>query len=557
MNKDKLFFRILLYAGVMILLGFVVGGLGKILAYFNKGASKADLLKTAEYLPDGLSPDINWLKDDPYTGRAMEDFNRTLITQEYIRALHQRNLGQYTQSEAGIKEYYTLAARPNIYSQVSNALATDTDVEHVELNHNLKLHFYSADGQLVSFTDHAVKRKSRVTFGKEAEVNYLNDESDFLVLMQLDDGYWRIKNMERGLPSYEWMEELLKPDTSDASVSREQNLELLKRAKGINYYPQNSPFQEFWLNYDSLTVENDFQRIDSLGFNMVRVFVNYEQFGKGYVVPEMLERLDHLMNTAEKKNLKILLTLFDFNANYHLFNFPNSDRQLEAILTRYKDHQALVAYDLKNEADLDFIYHNEQDVKEWLSFLIPKMRKYDPFHPFTIGWSDPTALDNYANELDFLSFHSYKKPEELGLYLDSVQYKHPDKLLVLSEFGMSSYESSVFPFGKTQAQQAIHVKEVLNILKEKGAVPYFLWTLYDYPEVSGSVAGGRPWQVGAQKEFGLFDTSGQPKEVLKVLQNQSEIDDYTLLNKIPKYIYTYIVLGTLAMALFWLILKRK
>jgi hypothetical protein len=557
MNKDKLFFRLLLYFGIILLLGFIVSGLSQILVYFNKGASKADMLKTAEYLPDGLSPQIVWLDDDANTGRLMEDYNRTLITQEYIRATHQRNLSQYTQSDAGVKEYFGLAAREHVKSQVDNAVEMDVDVEHVELYHNLKLHFYSADGQIVSFTDYAVHRKSRVRFGKREEIHYLDDVSDFLVVMQLEDGYWRIKNMERSQPTFDVVEEKTIKDTTGAAANRNVCIEQLKGAKGINYYPQNSPFQEFWVKYDSSIVEKDFKRIDSLGFNMVRIFLNYEQFGKGHIVPEMLERLDHLMETASNNELKVLITLFDFNSNYHLFNFPNCDRQLEAILTRYQKHPALIAYDLKNEVDLDFKYQEEIDVREWLKFMLPKMREYDPFHPFTIGWSDPDFIANYANELDFLSFHSYANMKTIGQSLDNIKDSFPNKLVVLSEFGMSSYESIIFPFGKTQTKQALHVGSILKGLSSKGGVPFFLWTLYDYPEVSGSVAGGRPWQVGAQKQFGLYDKMGQAKEVLSVLNDQSQIEKYSFMSKIPRFIYTYIILAIIAMALFWWVLKRK
>ena len=68
----------------------------------------------------------------------------------------------------------------------------------------------------------------------------------------------------------------------------------------------------------------------------------------------MLERLDFLMNTAEQNNLGVMVTLFDFNSDFHLFNFTSTDRQLETILKFLSNKKALWAYDVKNEPDIDY-----------------------------------------------------------------------------------------------------------------------------------------------------------------------------------------------------------
>jgi hypothetical protein len=554
MNKDKLFFRVIFYLGLILILGFTAGGIGKILAFFNTGGSKADMLKTAVYQSDGFTPKVNWLPDINNKGREMEDFNRALIATEYVRALNQRSRALLSYSDEGLKEYYTLNARTNVFSQVNNVESRKINVEKVELNHNLKLHFYSADGQLVSFTDFDVKSHLKVKYQDDDYVYFLRDTTDYLVVMQLDDGYWRIKNRESIEADFLKYFESQKIDSLEIKSIRNAFTEEVKNSKGINYYPQKHPFKDFWINYDSTAVERDFEIIKELDYNTVRVFINFEQFGKGDVVPEMMERLEHFLNAADQKGLKVLITLFDFNSNYHLYNYQNTERQLESILTRFKFHPGLLAYDLKNEPDLDFHYQDKVDVEEWLEHMLIKAREYDPFHPLTIGWSTLDKAHLYADRVDFVSFHYYKAANELASGIESLKTIIGDKPLVLGEFGLSSYQSMLFPIGKNEGQQATYYQDVVRIL-QKYNIPHYLWTLYDFPKVSGDVAGDRPWQRGAQKHFGIFDDEGKPKEIYKAIINEKYTYKPSILSRIPRYIKTYAIL--LALALGGLLIKIK
>ncbi|WP_341227100.1 cellulase family glycosylhydrolase [uncultured Arcticibacterium sp.] len=544
MNKDKLFFKIVFSIGIMLLLGLLAGGAAKFLAYFNSGGDREDLLKLAEVLPDEINPEINWLPDDANTGRPMEVFSRDIIAGGYVRALYQRDLSLFTGNSDGVKEYYTREARPKIFHQISLVNEKKMSVERVELNHNIKLHFYSADGQIVSFTDYEVHTLKRLNTSKNKRILSTADTSSYKVIMQLDDGYWRIKHLERGI-----FEELYPDFVQDSLVifqeHRDSLLAQVPSIKGINYYPKDHPFKDFWINYDTSTVENDFELIKEMNLNTVRIFINYEQFGKGVVVPEMLLRLEHLLNTAETNKLQVLVTMFDFNSNYNLLNFANTDRQLEVIMKKFKNHPAILAYDLKNEPDIDYHYQNPDDVKQWLRFIISKARKYDPSHPITVGWAYPESANYLADSLDFVSFHYYRELENLGKDIDRLKEETNHKTLLLEEFGLSSYQSSIMPLGKTQSQQAEHLKNVQGILKSKGDIPYMYWTLYDFSEVAGDVAGSMPWQKGPQKGFGVLNQKGKPKEVYEVLVKPEQTHQFSKLSKIPKFVFVYLVFSVL------------
>jgi aryl-phospho-beta-D-glucosidase BglC (GH1 family) len=549
MNKDRFFFRIVFSLALLVLLGLITGGFAKILAYFNSGASLADLLNIPKELPDTYTPKVIWLDDDAETGRKMEDFSRSAIAKDYVRALYQRNLGLLTGQKEGIKEYYTLEARPKIFSAINEVKKNKLRIEHAELNHALKLHFYSADGQLISFTDKAVESRFRSRNKKGERLAFGSEVIDYKVIMQLDDGYWRIKHLEKQAVVEPIVEE---KDTLRNDEKKLVFLEKIKTAKGINYYPQQSPWKDFWLNYDTTIIEKDLALMRNLGANSVRIFINYEQFGKGNVVPEMLLRLDHFLATAQKNNIYVLVTLFDFNSNYQLLNFPATDRQLETLLTRYRSNDAILGWDLKNEPDLDFHYQNPEDVKEWLELMIRQARKYDPIHPITIGWAFPENAELYAQKLDFISFHYYKKIDQLSKIIDNLRLKMPEKPLVLEEFGLSSYQSLVFPIGVSEAQQASYLAEIIGILSTKKAVSFYYWTLYDFDAVSGEIAGNRPWQRNAQKHFGLVSSNGNIKKVGLVFKDRKKRkESLQLFDRIQPFWISYLFFGVIFAVIFY------
>jgi hypothetical protein len=545
MIKDRKFFKVIFFLGIIVILAVVTGGVGKVLVFLSKGGNRADLLNIPPELPSEYTPKIIWLKDDPDTGRPMESFNRNIIAKDYVRALYQRNLSLLTAKPDGIKEYYTLDARPKIFAQINLVASSETSIERAEINHNLKLHFYSADGQLVSFTDRFVESRERVK-NKEGRLLASKVEyADFNTVMQLEDEYWRIKHLVR-------MPHNTIPDTlvADSTNRKAFFLEKLKSIKGINYYPRDTPWKDFWITYNSGTTQKDFRIIKQLGFNTIRIFVNFEQFGKGNVVPEMIQRLENVLNTATANNLSVIVTLFDFNSNYSLLNFPATDRQLETLLTTFSKHPALLAWDLKNEADLDFFYQNREEVKEWLKFIIKKAKKYDSIHPITVGWAYPENADYLADEFDFVSFHYYKEATKLGEAIDSLRKKVNNKPLVLSEFGLSSYRSKVFPYNQTETQQAEYLRDIQEVLKQKGNIPSIYWTLYDFTSVSSDIAGWRPWQRNNQKYFGIISADGSLKKIGNFIIHPEQKIKKSFIESFPHYSFLYIIIFLLLIAAF-------
>lgn len=521
MNQTKFkYYR--LYFGLIsvFVLMLMIAGLAKVWFYFNSGADRSTLLNVPAILPETHVPKIKWLEDDAEIGREMEDYSRQIIMRDYIRGWYAQNISYMRNEPSGLKEYFTPAAFTKVLFELKKIEKSNLQLQQTDIQHHIKLHFYSADGQIVSFTDKQLLLKQRI-YDKETGVKVYSSEvlADYDVIMYLDDGYWRVKNCLRKEPSELQEDSIIVENDSMVQVKNQAfyvgNAPFVP--KGVNYYPQKTPWSFFWTQYNSSTIKTDFALIHQLGFNTIRIFVNFNDFNKGNVSPERLAQLKDLLDLAQKNELKVIVTLFDYVGDYHLINLTSTDRQLETLLTTFKRHKAILAWDLKNEPDLDFKSHDPEDVKDWLKWNLRQAKIYDPNHLVTVGWAYPENAHLLSDSLDFISFHSYKSPEELEKGIDILKSKVKNKPLVLEEFGLSTYRGLWSPMGTSETDQAEYFTKIKAILKQKGNIPSVVWTLYDFTEVPENVVGKMPWNRNPQKSFGLITGQGKIKIGLKIL----------------------------------------
>jgi hypothetical protein len=540
-NKEKKTYKVLFSASVIALVWVSIYGIAQIWTFLSVSRVKTEIFNEVKDLPDTYTPKVVWLPDESLL-RPMEDFTRAAIAKDFVRALYQRNLAILAKDTLLVQDYFTELSKTKIKGKIDNN--KDFSVESIEVNHTLKMTYYSADGQIVAFTDHDSEHAQRIWSKDKLNMMFDKDTSSYNVIMILEDGYWRIHNMVRKKLEKLDSKKIKEKNNKDTLISR------LKKAKGINYYPQDYPFKDFWINYDSAQVAKDIFLIKKLNFNAIRVFVNFEQFGKGNVIPEMLERLDHLMSVAEKNQVGVLLTLFDFNSDFSLFNFTATDRQLETILTKLKNKPSLLGYDLKNEPDIDYNYQDSMLVNQWLSFIVKKAKQYDEDTPMTIGWAAADYAGFLSENLDFVSFHFYKKADLLDKDIEVLKQKIKNKPLVISEFGISDYQSWVFPVGKSRNYALGQISAVSKKLNQAN-IPSFYWTLYDFEEVASDVAGRWPWQKEPQKHFGLISTQGTKKESADIITQNTEFKSSFFFDNITKFIYTYLFFG-LVFVIIWI-----
>ncbi|MEJ1223733.1 cellulase family glycosylhydrolase [Sediminicola sp. 1XM1-17] len=487
-------------------------GISSVFSYLNTGADRSAMLHLGSPINEVYLPQIQWENNDNL-GRPMEERTLQKIQKDYLSAWHVHNLALMNNEHYGIPDYYTDSIREKIYKIIDLNKASNTHIEKTTVAHHPKLEFYSADGTLVVFTDSNVVSFNRVFKDKRMVIEH-TDTSSYKIMMLLEDGFWRIRHMVA-------FQEPTKNDlnSDDASLKEVSEIPMIN---GVNYYPKDSPWTMFEDTFDEAIIDRDFGVLQKMGLNTVRIFVPYEDFGSAKVDAQKLARLKRTLDLAERQNLKVIVTLFDFYGDYNIHDWTLTHRHAEHIVHGLKDHAALLAWDIKNEPDLDFESRGRTEVLAWLEQLLILVQQWDKNHPVTIGWSSPETAANLSQQVDFVSFHYYREAAQFKSALDLLRNAVPDKSLVLQEYGYSSYDGIWNAYLGSVNEQGNYYEQMQTILR-KEKIPYLFWTMYDFEEVPTAVVGSLPWRKERQKYFGFLDTNGKPKAAFRHLDQNGEV----------------------------------
>jgi hypothetical protein len=472
-------------------------------SYLNSGADRSKMLhigrkKAAQYLPK-----INWTLDGN-EGRAISEQKLKELQIDYIDAWYVRQMGYKNNAQDGIEDYYTKNARKNIFNIINYNKNKKITVNATSLIHNLDIEFYSEDGQLIVLKDNNVLEYKKI-FKNEKLITETSEVSSYRTILLLEDGFWRIRHMVK-----EVTEKFT--DTSKKTPIAFTNI------KGINYYPQATPWNMYGENFDIQIIEKDFQIIKEAGLNAIRIFIPYVAFGKSNVPVYKLEKLQKVLDSAAKQDLKVILTLFDFYGNYEVLDWTLNHRHAEKIVERFKDHEAILAWDVKNEPNLDFDSRGKENVIAWLKYMIVLIKSIDKKHPVTIGWSDTESATILKDKVDVISFHYYEALESFENDYLTLKSKVKNKPIILQEFGLSSYGGFWRPFVSSEKNQAHYYEKIQKILT-KDSIPFLSWTLYDFDKIPKEVLGTLPWRTNPQKKFGFISNTGEKKLSFKYISN--------------------------------------
>tara|TARA_B100000795_G_scaffold190817_1_gene145403 strand:+ start:29011 stop:30522 length:1512 start_codon:yes stop_codon:yes gene_type:complete len=494
-NLNKNIIRSVLIASYVLVIIVIISGISSVFAYLNTGADRSSMLHTKLKKIEQYIPELRWspLNNE---GRPMDELILKKIEDDYLDAWYVKILAYKTNTTLGIKDYYTDNARKNIFAFIELNTTEKVTVESTTLKHNPTLEFFSEDGQLAVITDKDVIEYKRVYKDKKL-IFETKEKSTYKIIILLEDGFWRIRH---------FVKQKSEPFKTEPIISPVKQLNI----KGINYYPQATPWNMFGDEFSKSTISNDFKIIKNSGLNSIRVFVQYDDFGGANVDEKKLERLRITLDIAEQNGLKVVVTLFDFYGDYSVLNWTLNMHHAKTLIYSLKDHKAIIAWDIKNEPNLDFDSRGKANVISWLNTMIDLVKTIDPDHPVTIGWSNAQSASILKDKVDFVSFHFYDDIQTLEIVLNKLKKTVGEKPVVIQEFGMSSYNGIWKPFGNTQKDQASYHKKAQEIIA-KNNLQFMSWTLYDFEIVPKKVVGSLPWRKNAQKQFGFIDIYGKKK----------------------------------------------
>lgn len=292
--------------------------------------------------------------------------------------------------------------------------------------------------------------------------------------------------------------------------------------RGINYYPSRYPWRRFLTQTDTATLDHELGILQAANINTLRVFLWNEVLfrcpGSGAVPnAEAFIRFDTVIARAAAHGMRLIVTLNDLAdlEQIPLYTSPaHIDAQTRFIVERYRDEAAIMAWDLRNEGDIDYGSNNSarlrfdrQMVLTWLGRTSALVRDVERNHLLTAGW----LYDNEATIpfVDFVSFHHWNSAGEMQERIVRLRAA-TDKPVLLEEIGYSTQRVSY-------ADQARLLSEVIRAVEENRAVGWMIWTAFDFPTDATCVPPACPSPDNAEHYFGLWTVDYEPKPAVAVI----------------------------------------
>jgi hypothetical protein len=288
--------------------------------------------------------------------------------------------------------------------------------------------------------------------------------------------------------------------------------------RGVNYYPRHAPWERFLTEGKLDEIAKELDLIADAGLNTLRVFLWYEPLftcnpEKALPVPEMFAKLDEFITLADERNLHLIVTLNDlpdlhFRPLYA--DWAHHDARTSFIVNRYRDEPAILAWDLRNEADLDYGARDgsgrfeRESVLAWLTHTAKIVRAKDANHLITAGWWGDAA--ETAAVVDILSFHHWTDVTELKSRIDALR-EQSSKPILIEEVGYPSWGED------GEAFQAETLTKVINTAEQSQVAGWLIWTAFDFAPASGQ-------PDSPEYHFGLWRPDLIPKPALDALKTE-------------------------------------
>ncbi len=292
----------------------------------------------------------------------------------------------------------------------------------------------------------------------------------------------------------------------------------------VNYYPENAGWTNFWKRFPTKVINRDFGHAHWLGANTVRVFVHPSVFGYPKLHPQMVDRLEELLQIAQRHHLRLALSLFDGFDRYD--DVDGSEQWARALLRPHADDRRVAFVEVKNEVDPE-----NRHAMRWASYMIADIHSFAPLMPLTIsapgkGGADTLALLKRqigSDDLAFYSFHYYGSAEWAASEFAQAKEITGASRLLIAETGYSTSADNERATGLPPYREALedwqahYFSSMAYAARSLGLPPPAPWTLDDFDQdaiPSFMPLASRP----EQHHYGLFRVGGSPKPAAFVVR---------------------------------------
>jgi hypothetical protein len=328
-----------------------------------------------------------------------------------------------------------------------------------------------------------------------------------------------------GLPANTTLESYEPTDTAEFVTLRERQFyvgDAPFAARGVNYYPTYFPWRRFLTETSLDTVRAELDILQGAGLNTLRLFLWYAPlFACDGAVPvtETFTLFDNIIHEAAARGFRLIVTLNDLPdlTDYPLYSDPlHNQAQTAFIVQRYREERAILAWDVRNEGDIDYGSNNplntrfaRDDVLAWLEVTTGRVRELDANHLLTAGWLHDSW--STADYVDFVSFHHWQDELHLRERLAEIR-THTDKPILLEEFGYSTTDM-------TPEAQAALIHGVIQAAGDEDLLGWLVWAAFDFPLDSTCLPTPCVSADNREHHFGLWYADYTPKPAVAYLSS--------------------------------------
>jgi hypothetical protein len=294
---------------------------------------------------------------------------------------------------------------------------------------------------------------------------------------------------------------------------------------GVNYYPRDYPGWRFLTQMVVRDIEFELDLMRATGFNVLRIFLRHDDLfvcpGNGAIpIPHGFQRLDDLIRAAAGRGFRLILVL---NHEVNLRRVPLYDspphtlQQMAYIAARYRDEPAVIAYDLRDRGDADYLSVEtvtRERVLNWLAQAARTVRQNAPRQLVTASWERDAAVT--APLVDFVSFQHYGDLDSLRQEI-AVLKAATAKPVLLAAVGYHTLDGDELS-QRDRLQHAIEAAE-RNLL-----AGWVVWTAFDYPLTAACIEPNCPGERGPDNHYGLWGTSYFPKPAVEVIRRATGVE---------------------------------
>lgn len=294
---------------------------------------------------------------------------------------------------------------------------------------------------------------------------------------------------------------------------------------GINYHPREYPFGRFLTQANIASLDFELELMQTAGINTLRIFIRHDDLficpGNGAIpVPANLARLDDFIHLAARYDYRLIIVL---NHEPDLITFPlyespaHTVQQMTYIASRYRDEPAVMAYDLRDNGDVDYLgagsVFSREQVLTWLAGTSALMKQTAPNQLITAGWGDDAQAT--APLVDFVSFQHFGVVDYLRQEI-AILRAETSRPILLAAIGFNTTEMDEI----TQRQAYQQTLEAANRNELAG---WMIWTAFDFPLTATCIEPDCPGEDSPLNHYGIWSTSYFPKLAVEAIQQAAGI----------------------------------